>query len=71
MKEITFEDRVYKKLVTMLPRVEYELSGFVRPESMERFIASVKEFIRCDYGRAWNFYIEFNDTYTSIKKKEY
>lgn len=71
MKEITFEDKVYKKLVEMPERTEYDLLKKVSEAVREHFIQTVKDFIRYDYGKAWGFYIEFNDDYSSIVKKEY
>lgn len=91
MKEITFEDKVYKKLVELEPaeygmvdrfmaainevdlpeRVPYDLLKKVSEAVREHFIKTVKDFIRYDYGKAWGFYIEFNDSYTNIIKKEY
>ena len=91
MKEITFEDKVYKKLIEMLPikyslaeRFEAALSGVELPQrkpynllkkvseaNRPHFIQTVKDFIRYDYGKAYGFYIEFNNTYNKIVKKEY
>lgn len=91
MKEITFEDKVYKKLLDMLPaeygmvdryvatinkvdlpdRVPYDLLKKVSEAARGHFIQTVKDFIRYDYGKAYGFYIEFNDSYTNIIKKEY
>ena len=71
MKEITFEDKVYKKLIELEPATEYDLLKKVSESVRGHFIQTVKDFIRYDYGKAWGFYIEFNDSYTNIIKKEY
>ena len=71
MKEITFEDKVYKKLIELEPATEYDLLKKVSGSVRGHFIQTVKDFIRYDYGKAWGFYIEFNDDYSSIVKKEY
>ena len=69
MKEITFVDKVYKKLHELKPEEEYILEQKVSQQNREEFINVVKEFIRFDYGRAYNYYILFKDDYSSIKKK--
>lgn len=49
----------------------YDLTKKVSADRMEEFIATVKEFIRCDYGRPHGFYIELSNNYLTIYKKGY
>lgn len=70
MKEITFKDKVYKKLVELPPLTEYIIEKKVSEAMRPEFIEAVKEFIRFDYGIGWGFRIEFRDDYYSLKKKE-
>lgn len=69
--KIKIEDRIFKKLYDLVPYEPYELAKNVRPENMPVFIATVKRFIDADYGRPLGFYIEFDDSYSFIKKKNY
>ena len=69
MKEITFADKVYKKLHELIPEQEYFLEQKVSATNHAEFLNVVKEFIRCDYGRAYNYTIIIKDDDSSIKKK--
>ena len=71
MKEITFEDKVYSKLVELPVGQQYDLTKKVSEGKREVFAEVVKEFIRFDYGKAWGFFIEFTNDYKSIYKKKY
>jgi len=71
MNEITFEDKVYSKLVELPVGQQYDLLKKVSEPRRDQFVQTVKEFIRCDYGKAWGFYIEFSDDYKNLKKKKY
>lgn len=69
--KIKFEDRVFNMLYKLVPYAAYEIKKNVRPENQDRFVRTVKMFIDSDYGRSQGFYIEFDDSYSFIKKKNY
>lgn len=69
--KIKIEDKIFSRLYDMEPYKPYEIAKKVSQENIPVFIATVKRFIDADYGRHLGFYIEFDDTYSFIKKKNY
>lgn len=73
---MTFTDRVYRLLINMSPgeikllsTIDFSLfPDGTEDEHKKRFIAEVKEFIHHDTGSHFGFGIEFNNSYTSVKK---
>lgn len=61
---MTYRDKVYKLLIELTD--EFNINEKVKPENKDEFIEIVKEFIRFDMSR--DFIIEFNNSYTKIKK---
>jgi len=60
-----------RDLPSVLPAPAYDLEKKVSPDRKGEFLQAVKEFISLDYGKAFGFYLEFNNNYTTLIKKEY
>ena len=66
--DIAYTDKVWAFLLKFDPASIFHLDKKVRPENMERFAEAVKWFIREDYGKHFNFIIEFSSDYKRIRK---
>lgn len=71
--ELEYADKVFKLLISdMRHGQEFDIIKHVQEHNRETFIETVKLFIQSDYGRhLGNFYIEFNNTYTKLRKLNY
>lgn len=65
--EPTPTDKIYRMLVDL--KDEFVLPLKWDEKKKQDFIQIVKHFIDMDYGKPYNFFIEFSDDYLSIKKK--
>jgi len=75
MCKLIYDDReFYNKLWNWIESTkfgEYEIAKFVKPENREKFDNHIKHWTSTDEFRVFNFYIEFTNDYTGIKKIEY
>lgn len=65
---IEYRDRVYSFLHKMKIGEVKILSEVVAPENIEKFNTVIKYFIRWSEGKHFGFRVEFNNSYTKIKK---
>lgn len=64
--QVTFEDKIYKLLYDM--EDDFDIQTKVTPENRERFIESVKTFIREGHDTRNGFMIELNNKLTKVIK---
>ena len=67
--EITYEDKVGKKLLDLKMDEIYSLKDNVKKENTEKFVSVVKSYIDRDFGKNEGWEIIFSNDYTRIKKQ--
>jgi hypothetical protein len=65
----TQKDKIYGMLLMLTFDEHFSIEEKVKPENREQFIQIVKEFINCDFGKAYNFIIEFSSDYKTLRKQ--
>ena len=66
----SYLDKLYGWLIDQ-PAGEYDIEKFVRPESREKFINSIKEYISSREFWEKGFELSFNEDYTTLKKTKF
>lgn len=71
MASLDYFGECCEKFEKMPMRGEVDLGTQVKPENRDQFIEVVKLFCDLDYGRKNGFYLEFNNSYTLVRKIPY
>lgn len=68
MPEVSYTDRVFQLLIDMKKGDVFSLEENVAPDNREKFIEAVKLFIYYNYGFQFGFQVDFNSSYTRLRK---